>query len=78
MWIQDGDPSRNCAAARTAFKDINASLMFPPRSPDMNPIETLFHLVRKKLNKQAISNRITKETYEQFSERVVRTINGMP
>ena len=78
LWIQDGDPSQNCAAAQNAFRDVNASLLsIPPRSPDMNPIETLFHLVRKELMRQAISNKITKETYDEFSQRIVSTINGI-
>ena len=75
LWIQDGDPSQNCAAVWNAFRDVNASLLsIPPRSPHMNPIETLFHLVRKELMIQT-SNNITKETYNEFSQRVVSTIN---
>ena len=59
LWIQDGNPSQNYAAARNAFRfrDVNASMLsIPPRSPDMNPIKTLFNLVRKELTRQAISN----------------------
>ena len=54
LWIQDGDPSQNCAAAKKAFQDVNAELLsIPARSPDVNPIENLFHIIRKELKKQA-------------------------
>lgn len=46
----------------------------PPRSPDLNPIENLFHLVSKQLEKDAIDEQITSENFEQFSERVKKTI----
>ena len=47
MWLQDGDPSQNSAARVAAFQNINSPLLsIPPRSPDLNPIENLFCLVR--------------------------------
>lgn len=77
LWLQDGDPSQNCAAARKAFTKLDTTLLsIPPRSPDINPIENMFHLVRKELTHQAIAENITKETYEQFSSRVIRTITN--
>ena len=50
----------------------------PPRSPDINPIENLFHLVRRELDRQALSGNITHETYEQFSSRVSQTFKTFP
>lgn len=50
----------------------------PPRSPDINPIENLFHLVDRKLQGDAISENITKETYDQFVGRVKGTILEFP
>ena len=41
----------------------------PACSPDLNPIENFFHLVRTKMRSDAIQNNITKETYKQFVER---------
>jgi len=74
-FLQDGDPSQNSAAARSAFEDVGALLFkIPPRSPDINPIENVFHLVSKKLEKQALRKQITYETFEDFSERVRKTM----
>ena len=50
----------------------------PPPSPDINPIENIFHLVRRKLQGDALKNKITKETFAAFSERIKRTMKNMP
>ena len=40
-----------------AMSEVNANLLsIPPRSPDINPIENLFYLVRKELDEQVISD----------------------
>ena len=53
------------------------SEQWPPRSPDLNPIENLFHLVSKQLIEDAIDKRITSENFEQFSDRVKRTMTNL-
>ena len=61
-----------------ALKAIRAELFtIPPRSPDLNPIENIFNIGKRELNRQAIRNDITYETYEQFSERVKCTLYAM-
>ena len=67
-FVQDGDPVQNSAAAKRAFQEIQA-LMFSiaARSPDLNPIENLFHLVSRQLTKDAIDMEITSENFGQFS-----------
>lgn len=50
----------------------------PPRSPDMNPIENIFHLVKRKLNSDAIENNITHEGFKEFSDRVKKTMTNFP
>lgn len=49
-------------------------LKIPPRSPDLNPIENIFNIVLKKLEKDALEGGITRELYEEFGHRVQRTI----
>ena len=67
----DGDPSQNSNKARIAIRRIGGrTFSIPPRSPDLNPIENLFHLVRKELQKDARSNQITKESKVEFAARV--------
>ena len=71
LWLQDGDPSQNSAVARMAMKSIRAKLLsIPSHSPDINPIENLFHLIKRQLNNDAIVQNIRKETFEEFAARV--------
>jgi hypothetical protein len=49
-------------------------LKIPARSPDLNPIENLFHRVKKKLRLDALQNNITCETFDEFTARVKRTM----
>ena len=50
----------------------------PPHSPDVNLIENIFHLVRKKFQDDALKRKITKETFAAFSERIKHTIKNIP
>ena len=78
-FVQDGDPCQNSAVASRALKQVGAcKFSIPPRSPDLNPIENLFHLVSKQLEKDALDMHITHETFTQFSERVKRTMLNFP
>lgn len=78
LWIQDGDPSQNSALARCSWLALGAQLLsIPPRSPDINPIENFFKLVKDRLTKDAIANNITWESFPDFSKRVRETILNM-
>ena len=73
--MQNSDPSQNAASVQKALRQIKARVFsIPPRSPDMNPIANLFHLVRKQLNSDAISKNIVKESNEEFQNRIVQTV----
>ena len=79
LWIQDGCPCQNSNAAKMAMSESDADLLsIPPRSPDINPIENLFHLVRRELDRQAIDGTITQEPYEEFATRVINTFKSFP
>ena len=79
LWLQDGDPSQNSAVAYKAMKNINAELLkIPPRSPDLNPCENFFKIVVDALRERAITNKIERESYKDFSERVIDTIYSIP
>ena len=45
----------------------------PPRSPDLNPIENIFHLVKKKIEKDAIKQGLEKSSFSDFKTRVIET-----
>ncbi len=71
-FLQDGDPARNSAEVGAFMFSI------PPRSPDLNPIENLFHLISKKLENDALHLQIQSENFEQFSKRVRDTMMNYP
>lgn len=79
LFLQDGDPSQNSAVARKAMAAVGCELFkIPARSPDINPIENIFHLVNKELRNNALEQNITKETYPEFVERCKQTLLAFP
>ena len=78
-FIQDNDPSQNSAAARAALSEVKAyQFKIPARSPDLNPIENMFHLVSKKIRNDAKKFRIEHETFNQFARRCKKTLWEFP
>lgn len=79
LWLQDGAPPQNCKSARAAWESLGAKLLnIPPRSPDLNPIENVFHLAVRALEKDTMEQVIIHETYEQFVARVTRILHAIP
>ena len=75
----DNDPRQRSQADQMALEDIESKFQeIPPRSPDLNPIENIFHLVKRYLANEAISKRITKESFEEFQSRVLRAFDSIP
>ena len=76
LFVQDNCPVQISSLARCALHDKRTKqLKLPPRSGDIHCIEIFFDAVKVELEKQALELNITCETYEEFSERVIRTIN---
>ena len=72
-FLMDNDPSQTSKKAMSALSEIECDLHeILPRSPDLNPIENVFNLVKKTLEKQAIERNITKESFNEFKARVFR------
>lgn len=47
LFLQDGDPSQNSRKAQDAIAAIGArKFTIPARSPDLNPIETFFTMLK--------------------------------
>ena len=77
--LMDRCPRQNSAKAFKAYDRIDAKIFrIPPRSPDLNPAENFFHLVKRKLKKQAIEQQITKETFKKFKTRVKNLMENFP
>ena len=77
LFLQDGCPVQNSAATLKAMRKVKThAFSIPLRSPYLNPIESFFNLLSKKLNDNVLENMITSESYDQFSERVKFTIEN--
>ena len=75
VFLQDGCPVQTSKVARQTWESLGYEMFaIPPRSPDLNPIENTFHSIGKQIRKDAVTNRIEKETYKQFCDRVKRIV----
>ena len=79
LILQDGDPSQNSKQAKTAFHEVGCKIFaIPARSPDVNPIENIFNLVRQMIRQEALDKEITSETFDEFSDRVYNILDSFP
>lgn len=79
IFVMDNDPSQTSATARNALRSVGATMQqIPPRSPDLNPIENMFHIVRKRMEVEVKENNIIRETWDQFVNRVRLNIWSIP
>lgn len=77
--LMDGCPRQNSAKAHKAYDRVHAKIFkIPPRSPDLNPAENFFHLIKRELKKQAIEYQITSETIDEFKARVMNLMENFP
>ena len=78
-FLQDGCLIPNSAAAKRVYNEIGAFVFcIPPRSPNLNPIENVFHLVNMEIRKNTIKRNITEQTFTSFSQRVKSLIQRIP
>lgn len=74
----DNDPSQTSKLALEALEEKECELsVIPPRSPDLNCIENIINVVKDSLEKEAIEQNITSETFEEFQDRVLRTLGNV-
>ena len=50
----------------------------PARFLDVNTFENVSQLIGKKLREAAVSRNLTKETFRQFSKRIIHTVLAFP
>lgn len=76
LFLMDNDPSQTSKVALQSLQDIEAELLrIPPRSPDLNPIENIFHIVKRNLQLEAVSKNIVSESFEEFQARVLDALS---
>ena len=69
LLLQDNDPIQNSAKATESLKVIGVEVVkIPPRSPDLNPIENIFHNVKRKLRQDALDKKIVCEDLGAFKQ----------
>ena len=71
----DNDPSQRSMVAKDALQEIDAELVeISARSPDLNPIENIFHNIKRSLREDALKQKIVREDIESFKQRVLSTL----
>ena len=79
LFLQNGDPSQNRKMFQEAMDKINGKLLrIPHQPPDLNAIKNIFHLVTVYLRRDAIKNKIERETYEKFCIPVTNILHDFP
>ena len=78
-FVMDNDPSQTPGKAMETLRQLGITLKrIPPGSPDLNPIENFFNVVKRKLREDTQKRGITKETWDEFVNRVQSTIFSIP
>lgn len=68
--LMDGCSRKNSRGARHAYTTADAIIMkISARSPDLKLIENFFHLAKKAIKRQFITETITQETFKESSAR---------
>ena len=77
LFLMDGCPRQNSRVAMRAIEKVGAKVFkIPARSPDLNPIENFFNTITMKLNNDAVEKQITRESINEFSLRVKKTMQS--
>jgi len=78
-FLQDGCPHQNSRVVQKAWKRLGYEVVkIIARSPDLNPIENFFYLVRKKLKADADTKNNMHESYDDFVTRIRQIMLSFP
>ena len=78
LFVMDNDPSQNSGSTCQAIQEVVAKLhKFPPRSPERNPIEHIFHVLRNLLDDEAETCNITHELSINSKEEFLVHLNAL-
>ena len=80
IFVMDNDPSQTSRTALNALTNIHVEAEFyklPARSPGLTPVESVFNILKHKLDDEAISKKITKESFEDFETCILETMDNL-
>ena len=71
LFLQDSDPRHVSRAVKNAMKEAGCQMFaISVRSPHLNAIKNMFHLIIKRFTKIHLSIKLIKETFEKFVDPV--------
>ena len=75
--LQDNCSVMNSQLVVSSLEEMGVlRFKIPPRSPDINCIENVFHAMRKAIQRDAVTRNIQKESFRQFQARCGRIIRN--
>ena len=66
LWTMIHLNELSVAARKAIEKEWCELFCIPARSPDLNPIENMFHIAKKEIERQVIDSHIVRETWQEF------------
>ena len=77
LFLMDGCPRQNSRVAMRAIEKVGAKVFkIPAQSPDLNPMENFCNTITMKLNNDAVEKQITRESINEFSLRIKKTMQS--
>ena len=74
----DNCPCQTSKVAMKALEQIEAEMhVIPPRSPDLNPIKNIFHIVKNELVSEAIHKHTIVESFDEFEKRITNVLDNI-
>ncbi len=73
IFMQDNAPCHKSKMMKEYFDEKQASVMsWPPQSPDLNPVEDLWSIIKYRLSRKQLSNMLLQFSYFIFMPVVLR------